>query len=451
MNSLPDIPRLYTALAEWGACIIYIMVLRRRLKGWLLVGVLGTALAVQSLFLHFTGLRFIGNMDQGFRNLTWLLCMVLAVGAMFLLIWGCCRIGPMDAAYCCIRAFVLAEFAASLEWQLHCFFWPSEDEPVLPAFGLLLTIYGGAFLLVWLVERSHMPRDGHMGINRRELCSAVVIGIAVFFVSNLGFVPLRTPFSSQYDAGVLIVRTVVDLGGLAILYAHHIQCCELRTRQELESIAQVLQNQYIQYQQSKENIDMLDRKYHDLKHQITILRAELDVERRNDYLEEMEREIKIYEAQNKTGNPVLDTILTSKNLYCVQHGIGLTCVVDGKLLAFMDSMDLSAIFGNALDNAIECEEQVADPERRLIHITVSAQKCFVLLTFENYFEGSLAFEEQFPVTTKGNRAFHGYGLKSIRYVAQKYGGTMAVSAENNWFELKILIPIPESRERDRSV
>ncbi len=157
----------------------------------------------------------------------------------------------------------------------------------------------------------------------------------------------------------------------------------------------------------------------------------------------MEQEIKTYEAQNKTGNPVLDTILTTKSLYCIRNGITLTCVADGSLLEFMDVMDLSAIFGNALDNAIESVEQVADPEKRLIHLTVSARKGFVLVTVENYFEGSLSFEENLPVSTKNDKAFHGYGLKSVRYVARKYGGTITITPENNWFELKLLIPRPE--------
>lgn len=106
-------------------------------------------------------------------------------------------------------------------------------------------------------------------------------------------------------------------------------------------------------------------------------------------------------------------------------------------------MDLSAIFGNALDNAIESVMRVEDPEKRLIHVTVSARKGFTLITFENYFEGELSFAGQLPVTTKGDRGFHGYGLKSIRYVAEKYGGSMTVQAEEQWFKLNILFPRPE--------
>lgn len=443
MNIFPDIPRLYTALAEWGACAIYIAVLRRRLHGWRLGVAMVLSLVIQSLFLHFTGLNFIDLPSEGLTDLLWLSCMALAIGGMLLLLWLCCQATWLDLAYNCMRAFVLAEFAASLEWQLHCFFWPQGESPWLPSLLLLLGVYGAIFLGMWLLERGLTPNDGRVGISQKELCSAGIIALAVFSVSNLGYLPLRTPFSTYYDAGLLITRTVIDLGGLAILYAHYVQCCSLRTRRELESMEQVLQNQYAQYQQSRESIDLINRKYHDLKHQIAVLRSEPDAERRGHYLDEMEQDIKSYEAQNKTGNPVLDTILTSKSLYCLQHHITLTCVADGSLLNFMDVMDLSAIFGNALDNAIECVAQTDDPEKRLIHVTVSARKGFTLLTFENYFEGELSFKGQLPVTTKGDHGFHGYGLKSIRYVAEKYGGSMTIQAEEHWFKLNILFPRQE--------
>lgn len=232
----------------------------------------------------------------------------------------------------------------------------------------------------------------------------------------------------------------MDLGGLAILYAHHLQCRELRMGRELEAVQSVLQKQYQQYQLSKESIDLINRKYHDLKHQIMVLRAEPDAAQREAYLDQMEAEIKNYEAQNKTGNQVLDTVLTSKSLYCAQHGISLTCVIDGTLLDFVEVMDLSAVFGNALDNAIECVERILDPEKRLIHLSVSAQKGFVLIRFENYCEENPTFSEGLPLTTKKDRNFHGYGLKSIRYVVRKYGGTVSARMEKRWFVLQILLP-----------
>ena len=275
----------------------------------------------------------------------------------------------------------------------------------------------------------------------------MIMGVAVFAVSNISFITKNTPFSGQYSFEIANIRTLVDLAGIAMLYAHLVQCSQTKMRRELETIQNVLQNQYQQYKQSRESVDLINYKYHDLKHQIAVLRSEQDPDKRNAFLNQMEEEIKQYELQNKTGNHVLDTILTSKSLYCNKHGITLTSVADGSLLEFMDTMDICSIFGNALDNAIECELKIPDKEKRLIHVTVSQQKNFLMIRVENYFEGVLRQKEGSFATTKKEKQFHGYGIKSIKYTVDKYGGAVHIDAEKQWFDLKILIPLFEKRKQ----
>lgn len=435
--ALPDIPRLYTALAEWLACMVYILVLPRRLHGWRLLLCAGGGLIVLAAFLVLTG-----DLPIAF----WIPCMVAALGLMLLQLAVCCRVTAMDAVYYCIQAFVLAEFAASLEWQLSCFLTPEQHTSVWIELGLLTGVFLAVFVLMWNLLRRLSVKSGSLNASWREVGSAAIIGAAVFALSNLSFLTVDTPFSAQYGPEICNVRTMMDLGGLAILYAHHLQCRDLRVLRELEAVQNVLHKHYQQYQMSRESIDLINRKYHDLKHQVALLRAQSDAAQRDAYLSQMEEEIGSYEAQNKTGNHVLDTVLTSKSLSCAQQGIALTCVADGAVLNFMEVMDLSAVFGNALDNAIECEMKISDPEKRLIHVSVSAQRGFALIRVENYCECSPDFFEGLPVTTKNDRELHGYGLKSIRYVAKKYGGTVTARMEKQWFVLQILLPQPDRPE-----
>ncbi|MDO4333929.1 MAG: ATP-binding protein [Eubacteriales bacterium] len=430
---MPDIPRIYTALAEWAACVLYMIQLPGRVYGWKRWGIAAAFLGLQSLFLVATG-----DLAIGF----WLVCMLAAVFLMYLFIRTETSVSRIAAGYCCIRAFVFAEFAASLEWEVHCFFWPAGKPGIAWQIGLLLVIYGAAFLLMHVLERKFSNREMKPEISPQDFGAALIIGISAFAISNLSFVLVNTPFSVSYGNSIFVIRTMVDLGGVAILFAHHVQCYDLQVRRELEAVQNVLQNQYLQYQQSRESIELINRKYHDLKHQIAFLRTETDEKLRNAYLDEMEADIQNYEAQNKTGNSVLDTVLTSKSLYCSRHQITLTCVADGSLLDFMKVMDICTIFGNALDNTIEYVETIAEPEKRLIHVSVFSQQGFVMLRFENYCESELEFEEDLPKSTKKDAAFHGYGLKSIRHVARTYGGTVTIRHENNWFELNVLIPEP---------
>ena len=432
---LTNIPRIYTALAEWLACLVYMAPFHKRFRGgWTAVAAV-LFLLVQGAFLQLTD-----NVPIAW----WIPCMAAAVGLMFSFIYTCCDLPALDAGYCCVRAFLLAEFAAALEWQLY-YFAAQLGGTNAGWFCTLFVcvVYLTVFALMHLIESHTRAGSRLLHVSGREFAAAAVIGISAFLMSNLSYVFTNTPFSSSYRMEIFNIRTLMDLGGLAILYAYHLQRGELRMKHELDAINNILQNQYVQYQQSRESIDLIDRKYHDLKHQIAALRAEPDPARRSAWLDEMQSDIKSYEAQNKTGNQVLDTLLTGKSLYCQKHDIGLTCVADGTLLDFMDVMDICTVFGNALDNAIECEKAIPDREKRLIHVSVSRQKGFLLLRFENYCEGVLQFEDGLPVTTKKDRSYHGYGLKSIRQTAKKYGGTVTVRAERNWFELRVLLPLPE--------
>lgn len=431
---MPDIPRFYTALAEWVACMVFILPLKKRFQKWETGLLMAAMLLVQSAFLVLTG---------DLKIIFWIPCMIFAVLLMIGFIFGCCDVGITDAAYFGMIAFVAAEFLASIEWQIVCFFWSG----VVPDWAIQMLVLTGTYGIIAAVllkvVHLHLPKDGRMNITQKEYFSGLLIAIAVFSVSNLSYITVNTPFSGRYSFEVGNIRTLVDLGGIAILYAHLIQCCELRVRKELEAVQSVLQNQYVQYKQSRESIELINYKYHDLKHQIAFLRSEEDKEKREEFLNRMEEEIRQYEAQNKTGNKVLDTVLTTKSLYCAKHGITFTCVADGTLLEFMDVMDICSIFGNALDNAIECELKIPDKEKRLIHVTVSKQKNFLILRFENYYEDALLYKEGALVTTKKEKEYHGYGLKSIRYTVNKYEGAVTIDTKENWFDLKILIPIRE--------
>ncbi len=439
MNTIQDIPRLYTAVAEWSACLIFIGLIKHRVKKWKMGIHCVAALVLQAVFMILT---------KHVTIVLWIPCMIAAFFLMMLFIYSCCKTSFITAAYYAIQAFVIAEFTASIEWQIAQYSkWMAIFSDVWMQLLLLIVIYTGVNTLIFYLLKKHFPKDGQMEFERKDFFTALIIGIAVFAVSNLSFLTKDTPFSGQYSFEIANIRTLVDLGGIAMLYAHLVQCSEAKMRRELEAVQNVLQNQYQQYKQSRESIELINYKYHDLKHQIEVLRREEDPNKRNAFLNKMEEEIKQYELQNKTGNSVLDTVLTSKSLYCDKHGITLTSVVDGKLLEFMNTMDICSIFGNALDNAIEYSLKLPEKEKRLIHVTVSQRKNFLMIRFENYFEGKLHMKEGKLLTTKKEKEFHGYGIKSITYTANKYEGAVSIDTKENWFDLKILIPMQEKQKR----
>lgn len=435
ITTLPDIPRVITALAQWLACFVCILPLHRRTNGGRFAALSVGFLAVQCAFLVLT---------DGFDGIAWNLCMAGAVMLMFLYIIVCAKVRWTTALCCCFTAFIASEFAASFEWQLWCYLhdFLHWDGLVLMT-AVLCVVYGILFFFIWQLNRRITIEEEGVSVSSRDAAIIVVAAIIVFAVSNLGFLPIDVPFAGRDSLEIFSMRTLVDLGGLAILYAYQMQWKSVHVQRELETIQTILDSQYVQYKQAQRAVDLINYRYHDLKNHIIALRENVDTPKRREYLDKLEQEIQDYEALNKTGNQVLDTLLTSKSLHCRQHKIDMTSVIDGKLFDSMDVMDICSIFGNALDNAIECEMKIKDYDKRMIHVDAFSEKSFLIIRFENYYEGNISFDSGLPVTTKTEKAIHGYGLKSLRYTVHKYKGEVQIDARDNWFSLRILIPLGE--------
>lgn len=426
-------PRLYTALAEWGACLIYIIMQKKKLSNTkLAISVTG----MLPLFIVYHQVAEVLPLHA------WIPSMIGIIFLMYFFLYALCDTTWQDAGFCCVRAFVLAEFTASLQWQLYVWWviYNRRDSQVLSILSVLI-IYTGTYFAYYMLERNHVPREQRMNVSQKELSGAVMIALAAFGISNISFLTPNTPFSGT-SGSILYVRTLVDFGGLLMLFAQQDKREELRMRSENQAMNIVLQRQYDQYRLSIDTMEILRKEFHDLKHYMIAIRSEQDPAKKEQYLSEMEHAILTQEAFYNTGNSVLDVVLTSKSTYCIQNNINFTCMADGKLISFMHVKDICSIFGNALDNAIECVSQFEDPEKRMITLSMQKRNRFLLIQVENYTQSSLVLKQNcLPPTTKSDKQYHGYGLKSIQLAAQKYDGSMTIHAADNWFTLQVLIPV----------
>jgi sensor histidine kinase regulating citrate/malate metabolism len=301
----------------------------------------------------------------------------------------------------------------------------------------MFLIYAVVYVIYHFMEKKNVPKALGLHCTRREMFGAVLVALGTFSLSNLSFV---TQNSMTNSFAVVCIRALFDFVGLIMLYNQQVLWQELQARTEMEAIKTILQRHYQQYQMSSDNMELLKREFHDLKHLILAIKMEKDPEKKAGYLTQMEESIALQEAFIKTENSVLDTVLTTKGIYCAQNGIKFTCLGDGKLLEFIHAIDICSIFGNALDNAIESAKKQNELEKRLINVSLYESNGFIMIEFENYFENELEMKGNIPITTKKDKFLHGYGLKSIRIAAEKYGGTMTINTDNNWFTLRILIP-----------
>ncbi|MDU0349508.1 GHKL domain-containing protein [Actinomyces sp. MRS3W] len=431
-EALPDIPRLWTALAEWGACLLYVLASwrpqdsRRR-------GVIVMALSLPALCGYQVA---IGHLPISL----WLVGMFGAVAAM----WGVLHLALSGSlrrsTYLVVRAFVVAELVASLEWQLEVFFLGSPPTALSVVFLIVADTAAGA--LIYRLERPRFRTE--VVPTTATVAGAAAIAAITFAMSNLSFLSTATPFSGRLGAEVFYIRTLIDLCGFVILYAQREVDLQSRAACELATSEALLHSQYAQYLTSKRAVDLVNRKYHDLRHLIAEVRAEKDPATRLDRLEELEQSIRPYGAFMRTGNPVLDVILTDKEQACLERRITLNAIADGAALGFVTTRDLVTIAGSALDHALEAVSRLPDAEDRWIRFDMRRRRGFVLLEVEN----PVAADGETPLAAKPAPSVHGFRIGPIRSAAAGYGGQVtAGTTSRGTFTLRVLLPLPDSVER----
>ena len=424
MTALPSIPRLYTALAEWLAVVLYAQSRPPRFARKITLVASGMLAVLLGVFLEATGEVPIA---------WWVPCMGIAVGMQYLYLWITREENWLEAAYDCARSFILAEFAASVEWQLHCTIFPQHGGGEPMALFLLLLVYSGLFGVMYGLERKRPHPTGHLDVSNTAALVAVVMAATAFAVSNLNFL------NGEVTMSVFYIRTLVDFCGVLILTVQHEQLREAALHSELAAMDEVLHRQYEQYKRSKEGIRLINSRCHELKIQIADIRAERDRAKQDAALARMESGIRQYEAENKTGNPVLDTLLTAKSMDCQQRGINMTSVADGSQLGFLSTRELCTLVGAPLDNAIESVLAESDPEKRLLRVAIYNQSGCVMLRFENYCAQPVELgADGLPV----HNAHGGYDLQGVQAAAQHHDGTMTLHWADGWFTLRILLPVP---------
>ncbi|MCR5154084.1 MAG: GHKL domain-containing protein [Lachnospiraceae bacterium] len=430
-ENIMDTPRLFTGLAEWGAVLVNILGHKRKKKG--------AALVLLCVLFCFVQMGF--QVMAGFSHISlWIPNMMVAVGLMYFEMFFVLDATPPQCGFYTIQAFLVAEFSASLYRQIYVWYATALGSSTLLSFLFMLGIYALVFFVYFQFDRRTSGLDVPFEITPREFGSALATGIGAFSLSNLSFIWTNTPFSADQN-NMLYVRTLVDLGGMLMLMTQKDRIYEATISGQNFAINQLLRRQYEQYKLSVDNSEMLRKEIHDLKHYLIALKNESSPEKKQEYIDELEQQIAIHEAFQNTGNQVLDVILTNKSLQCRKKNITFKVMADGDIISFMHVKDICALFGNLLDNAIEASQLIASADNRLITLSVKKVNSFVVVECVNYCDKHVEIEHQehLPKTTKEDKKNHGFGLKSIRMIAEKYNGSMSFSQEKNWVTIKVLL------------
>lgn len=342
----------------------------------------------------------------------------------------CFNVSFMDSLFCCTAGLIVQNTAYNIGIICCAVFgigWNMEVLSVILQILGYVIVYGLAFFLCAIRIRYV-----------KEIAAGRVFVLVIALSCNIITYTLQWLLSNQNpdNTMTIICRLPFVCANIMALVLMFSMVERTRLREEKTVLQQLLAKNNKQYEMSKNNIEIINRKCHDLKNQIAVLRTNENKQ----YLEEIEQNIMLYDKTAKTGNTALDITLSEKYLLCEEYRIHFTYIADGDAIGFMDPVDIATLFGNALDNAIEYLATVDDIKKRMIWIKVFSQNDFVSVHIENYFKGSISLENGLPSTSKSDKGYHGFGLKSIRFIAEKYNGTCVIATRDDLFVIDIVFP-----------
>lgn len=216
-----------------------------------------------------------------------------------------------------------------------------------------------------------------------------------------------------------------------------------KLQEELQVEKQILEQSKKQYEISRENIDSLNIKFHDLKYRVNLLTSNGNVTKED--LKDIYDDINVYDSIVKTGNKALDTALTKNALRCENNHIKFTSIADGKALSFMSDVDIYVLFNNAISNAIEATMKLEMEEKRHISLALKTKGNILSIELENFFDpNSLKIINGSIQTSKEDKEYHGYGIRSMKNIVKKYNGVFKVSVEEDIFRLTMTFVVENS-------
>jgi signal transduction histidine kinase len=228
-----------------------------------------------------------------------------------------------------------------------------------------------------------------------------------------------------------------------VVYGIHQISVLYRLKYETDIIKQQNALQITHYNEMMDNYIHYRRLVHDIRKHMTIL-TEITAagnEHYNDYAAALNEKMDMLFDEFQTKSPILSIVMTQKIRAAKTNGIKLVLRVEDVDISFMDNIDITALFANLWDNAIEAC-LILPPPARVINVSLLRRDEIIIIQFENSFDGKYKFDgipDNTPmVSTKGD-GHAGLGLSIIKAVAKKYSGHFIVKTADQIFTATVMI------------
>ena len=295
------------------------------------------------------------------------------------------------------------------------------------AFAIRLLVLGVVYLMLRHFEYKMQLKDSII-LTIVFLISFTVSLLANFNLLNLaGLVDLVIYISSGILAAIFM---------MIFVYAKNLLYLREQEQRDKVQIAQ-LQQQYAYYQDKLKDEERIRSIYHDMKNHLLVLEGSQGTEVTRQMAQELRSQIADYENYIHTGNSFLDIIIRDKAEKAREKQIDFSAFIDFGGVDFIEPLDISTLFGNGIDNAIEASEKLPE-EQRVILVKAGKVQDFVSILIENNCADELHADGH---TTKADKFLHGFGISNMKKAAEKYSGSCTTTQENGKFILKILLPV----------
>lgn len=294
--------------------------------------------------------------------------------------------------------------------------------------------------VVWIVGRRRLPEEPPALPGRLW---GLLLGLMVApFCSLLSVVLLSSQHESEAIRQMSLVLGItvlpfVFLSSLSLLVAITV----LSRHEALERGSQMAAMREVYYEGLQRQQTQVRQLRHDLRNHLAVVRGLVeqgDGERAMGYLDQIAGSPALRGAKRLCENEAANVVLTSKAEAMRREGLeGDFSVTLPKDLPVAD-IDLCALLGNALDNAMEGARRA---EEKRVTVRCRADRGLFMLRVENAVAGPLRQEDGTFRTTKANQAAHGFGLTGMREIAERYGGSLDVRTAENHFELVACLPL----------
>lgn len=439
-NNMPDIVSFLLEFSESMVCMTLLALFYKRRKLFLLRYV-GAAIAGVIIAFLFSAIKSNFNDDITAPVSIVVRIVLYTVFSLYILgvIFFCWKENFCESVICwCVT--IAVKTVAGKSYQLFLNMAGVDGINTMSFFSsevtswydyALLAVYHSALFVLFAFLNKKRAKQQY------DKMTAVFVGaisfctvLIVFVLSSIARV--YESVNLQLSVVTRIFSVVCMLFVLALIF---IFLEKNRLSNDLEITEQLLMQEKRRYETAKDSVEAINMKVHDLKHRLSEIENKLD----EGEIASLKEAIKIYDSNIKTGNEVLDVVLYEKQLYCNKNGIRLTCLADGKTLSFMAPTHIYSLFSNAIDNAAEAVIAL-DEEERIIGISVKKETKNTVIEIYNYFDGKTIIENSVPISSKPDKNRHGYGIKSMRYIAENYGGTLSVRADDDVFTLSVVFP-----------